>query len=156
MQRALELATRAASVHDEVPVGAVLATADGTVLGEGCNRNIGLHDPTAHAEILALRAAGARQRNYRLPGTVLYVTLEPCAMCAMAIVHARVSRVVYAATDPRTGAAGSVFDVLASPLHNHRVEVAGGLLAGQAGTLLVEYFRTRRARGKRAFGRTED
>lgn len=145
MRQALALAERAAREDDEVPVGAVLVDADGAVLGEGWNRNIGLHDPTAHAEVLALRAAGERLQNYRLPGTTLYVTLEPCAMCAMAIVHARVARVVYAATDPRTGAAGSAFDLLLSDRHNHRVEVQGGVLAGEASALLVDWFRARRA-----------
>jgi len=146
MRRALELAGRAMREEDEVPVGALLADASGEIVAEGWNRNIGLHDPTAHAEIVALRAAGARRHNHRLPGTVLYVTLEPCAMCAMAIVHARVARVVYAATDPKTGAAGSVFDLLGSDRHNHRVSVAGGLLAGEAAALLSGYFRAKRGR----------
>lgn len=140
------LAMRAQREDDEVPVGAVLVDADGTVLAEGWNRNIGLHDPTAHAEVVALRAAGARRQNYRLPGTTLYVTLEPCAMCAMAIVHARVGRVVYAASDPKTGAAGSVFDILASDRHNHRVAVAGGLMAEEAAAMLSGYFRAKRLR----------
>lgn len=140
------LAMRAQREDDEVPVGAVLVDADGTVLAEGWNRNIGLHDPTAHAEVVALRAAGARRQNYRLPGTTLYVTLEPCAMCAMAIVHARVGRVVYAASDPKTGAAGSVFDILASDRHNHRVAVAGGLMAEEAAAMLSGYFRAKRSR----------
>lgn len=147
MQRAMDLALRAQHEDDEVPVGAVLVDADGTVLAEGWNRNIGLHDPTAHAEVVALRAAGARRQNYRLPGTTLYVTLEPCAMCAMAIVHARVGRVVYAASDPKTGAAGSVFDILASDRHNHRVAVAGGLMAEEAAAMLSGYFRAKRSRG---------
>lgn len=147
MQRAIDLALRAQHKDDEVPVGAVLVDADGAVLAEGWNRNIGLHDPTAHAEIVALRAAGARRQNYRLPGTTLYVTLEPCAMCAMAIVHARVGRVVYAASDPKTGAAGSVFDILASDRHNHRVAVAGGLMSEEAAAMLSGYFRAKRARG---------
>lgn len=148
MRQALALAERAAREDDEVPVGAVLVGADGTVLGEGWNRNIGQHDPTAHAEVVALRAAGTRLRNYRLPGTTLYVTLEPCAMCAMAIVHARLGRVVYAAADPRTGAAGSVFDLLVSERHNHRVQVEGGLLAEQSSTLLTGWFRARRGAGR--------
>ena len=148
MRHALALAARAAREDDEVPVGAVLVGADGTVLGEGWNRNIGLHDPTAHAEVVALRAAGERLRNYRLPGTTLYVTLEPCAMCAMAIVHARLGRVVYAAADPRTGAAGSAFDLLVSDRHNHRVEVAGGLLAADSSALLTGWFRARRGTGR--------
>ena len=143
MRRALELAAHARDVEDEVPVGAVLVS-EGRVIGEGWNRNITLNDPTAHAEIVALRAAGTAVGNYRFPGATLYVTLEPCAMCAMALVHARVSRVVYAATDPKTGAAGSVFDTLVSPLHNHRIEVAGGLLADEAADLLRVFFRSRR------------
>ncbi|BBD79918.1 tRNA adenosine(34) deaminase TadA [Aerosticca soli] len=144
MRRALELAAHARDAENEVPVGAVLVQAE-TVLGLGWNRNLTLHDPTAHAEIMALRAAGERLGNHRLPpGATLYVTLEPCAMCAMALVHARVSRVVYAAADPKTGAAGSVFDILISDRHNHRVAVQGGLLAEASATLLREFFRARR------------
>ncbi|HOX70351.1 MAG: tRNA adenosine(34) deaminase TadA [Dokdonella sp.] len=143
MRRALELAARARDAEGEVPVGAVLV-ADGELMGEGWNRNITLNDPSAHAEILALRDAGARLGNYRFPGATLYATLEPCAMCAMALVHARVARVVYAATDPKTGAAGSVFDTLISPLHNHRIEVSAGLFAEESGFMLREFFRSRR------------
>jgi len=143
MQRALELARHARDEHEEVPVGAVLVL-DGAIVGEGWNRNITTHDPTAHAEIAALRDAGHRVGNHRLPGSTLYVTLEPCVMCAGAIVHARVSRVVYGAADPKTGAAGSVFDTLASPLHNHLVRVAGGLCADEAGSMLRHFFRARR------------
>lgn len=143
MRQALVLAARGRDQDDEIPVGAVLV-GDGELLGEGWNRNISLHDPSAHAEIQALRAAGQRLCNHRLPGTTLYVTLEPCAMCAMALVHARVARVVYAADDPRTGAAGSVFDTLVSARHNHRVEVAGGLLAEESAELLRSFFRSRR------------
>lgn len=143
MQHALMLAEHARDSENEVPVGAVIVLAD-ELIGEGWNRNIGLHDVSAHAEILALRAAGARRQNYRLPGATLYATLEPCAMCAMALVHARVARVVYAAADPKTGAAGSVFDTLVSGLHNHRVVVESGLLADQSATLLREFFRSRR------------
>ncbi len=143
MQRALALAAQARDLHDEVPVGAVLVR-DGELLGEGCNRNITLHDPSAHAEILAMREAGTRVSNYRFPGATLYATLEPCAMCAMAIVHARVARVVYAATDPKTGAAGSVFDTLVSTRHNHRVIVASGLCADESGDMLRAFFRSRR------------
>ncbi|OJY91561.1 MAG: tRNA-specific adenosine deaminase [Lysobacterales bacterium 63-13] len=143
MGRALELAAHARDADAEVPVGAVLVV-DGQVIGEGWNRNITLNDPSAHAEILALRDAGAKLGNYRFPGATLYATLEPCAMCAMALVHARVARVVYAAADPKTGAAGSVFDTLISPLHNHRIEVAAGLLADESGTMLREFFRSRR------------
>ena len=143
MQRALELAQHAAAEHEEVPVGAVLVR-DGQIIGEGWNRTIGLHDPSAHAEMLALRDAGVRSRNYRLPDTTLYVTLEPCVMCAGAIVHARVGRVVYAADDPKTGAAGTVFDTLLSDRHNHRVQVRHGLFASQSGELLRDFFRRRR------------
>lgn len=143
MRRALELARHARDAEDEVPVGAVLVSGD-RAIGEGWNRNITLNDPSAHAEIVALRAAGTAVGNYRFPGANLYVTLEPCAMCAMALVHARVSRVVYAATDPKTGAAGSVFDTLVSPLHNHHIEVRAGLLAEQSASLLREFFRSRR------------
>jgi len=147
MRRALTLAAQGAHAEDEVPVGAVLVR-EGEVLGEGWNRNITLSDPSAHAEIVAMRAAGQRAGNHRLPGATLYVTLEPCAMCAMAMVHARIARVVYAATDPKTGAAGSVFDLLGSDRHNHRIVVEGGLLAEEAGPMLTEYFR--RKRGKTA------
>lgn len=148
MRHALELAARADAEFDEIPVGAVLVAADGTLLAEGHNHTIGSHDPSAHAEIVALRAAGQRLQNYRLTGTTLYVTLEPCAMCAMALVHARVARVVYAAADPKTGAAGSVFDLLGSERHNHRVRIDGGLLGDEAGAYLTAYFR--RKRGKSA------
>ena len=147
MRHALALATRAEQEDDEVPVGAVLVGADGTVLGDGWNRNITEHDPTAHAEIVAMRAAGRQLGNHRLLGSTLYVTLEPCAMCAMAMVHARVARVVYGASDPKTGAAGSVFDLLADPRHNHKVAVQGGLLGAEAGRRLTGYFRARRGKG---------
>ena len=143
MRRALELAVHARDAEGEVPVGAVLVL-DGESIGEGWNRNITLSDPSAHAEIAALRDAGKRLGNHRIPGSILYVTLEPCAMCAMALVHARVTRVVYGASDPRTGAAGSVFDTLISDRHNHRIEVQGGLLADESATLLRDFFRARR------------
>jgi tRNA(Arg) A34 adenosine deaminase TadA len=146
MRRALALADRAEREDDEIPVGAVLVGADGGLLAEGWNRNIGEHDPTAHAEIVAMRQAGLRLGNHRLLGSTLYVTLEPCAMCAMAMVHARVARVVFAASDPKTGACGSVFDVLADPRHNHRVAVQGGLLAAEASARLSDYFRRKRQR----------
>ncbi len=146
MQHALALAARAEREDDEIPVGAVLVDAGGNPVAEGWNRNIGDHDPTAHAEIVAMRAAGQAIGNHRLIGCTLYITLEPCAMCAMAMVHARIARMVYAASDPKTGAAGSVFDLLADPRHNHRVDVQGGLLAEQASAMLTNYFR--RKRGK--------
>jgi tRNA(Arg) A34 adenosine deaminase TadA len=146
MRHALALAERAEREDDEVPVGAVVVGANGELLAEGSNRNINENDPSAHAEITAMRLAGRRISNHRLIGATLYVTLEPCAMCAMAMVHARVARVVYAARDPKTGAAGSVFDLLADPRHNHRVTAVGGLLAEEAGSRLTAYFR--RKRGK--------
>ncbi len=142
MMRALALARRAAA-EGEVPVGAVLVR-DGAALGEGWNRPVGAHDPTAHAEIEALRAAAARIGNYRLPETRLYVTLEPCLMCAGAMVHARVGRLIFGAADPRAGAAGSVFDVLAAPALNHRVEAGGGVLADECAALLKSFFAARR------------
>ncbi|MGH8233998.1 MAG: tRNA adenosine(34) deaminase TadA [Rhodanobacteraceae bacterium] len=143
MRRALELAAYARDSDGEVPIGAVLSL-DGKIVGEGWNRNITLSDPSAHAEIGALRDAGQRLGNHRFPGSTLYVTLEPCAMCAMALVHARVARVVYGANDPKTGAAGSVFDTLVSDRHNHRAEVKGGLLAEDSAALLRGFFNARR------------
>ena len=142
MRRALELARRAAE-QGEVPVGAVVV-ADGRCLGEGWNRPVRANDPTAHAEIVALRQAAAALGNYRLPGAALYVTLEPCAMCAGALVHARVACVVYGAADPRAGAAGSVLTVLGDARLNHRPRVRGGLLADEAAALLQDFFRRRR------------
>jgi tRNA(adenine34) deaminase len=143
MHRALQLAAHARDAENEVPVGAVLVK-DGEIAGLGWNRNVALHDPTAHAEIMAMRAAGVKLANHRLSGATLYVTLEPCAMCAMAMIHARLGRVVFGATDPKTGAAGSVFDTLVDTRHNHRIEVAGGLLADESASLLREFFRARR------------
>lgn len=143
MQRALQLAAHARDAENEVPVGAVLVQG-GEIIGLGWNRNITLHDPTAHAEIQAMRAAGEKLANHRLSGATLYVTLEPCSMCAMAMIHARIDRVVYAAADPKTGAAGSVFDTLISERHNHRIKVAGGLLADESASLLRDFFRARR------------
>ncbi|MFC5582733.1 tRNA adenosine(34) deaminase TadA [Rhodanobacter terrae] len=143
MQRALQLAVHARDAENEVPVGAVLVQ-DGEIVGAGWNRNITLHDPTAHAEIMAMRAAGEKLANHRLSGATLYVTLEPCSMCAMAMIHARIGRVVYAAADPKTGAAGSVFDTLIDARHNHRIEVSGGLLAEESASLLRDFFRARR------------
>lgn len=145
MQLAMAEAAKAETV-DEVPVGAVLVSENGMVIATGHNRTISHSDPCAHAEIEVLRAAGQALGNYRLLGTTLYVTLEPCAMCAMALVHARVKRVVYAASDPKTGACGSVFNLIADPRHNHSVEVQGGLLAEQAGQQLSAYFKRKRQR----------
>lgn len=142
MQRAL-LQAYEARQRGEVPVGAVLVR-DGQLLAEGFNQPIALHDPSAHAEMQALRAAGLAVGNYRLPGTVLYVTLEPCAMCAMALMHARVSRVVFAAHDPKTGAGGSVLDLFAFQQLNHHTAVQGGVLREEAAALLQSFFRERR------------
>ncbi len=143
MQRALELASNA-EADGEVPVGALLVR-EQVIVGEGWNRPIGCHDPTAHAEIVALRAAGQYEENYRLPDTTLYVTLEPCPMCASAIIHARVARVVFGASDPKGGAAGSVFHLLPSDERfNHRVLVDGGVLAEACAAQLRAFFRSRR------------
>jgi tRNA(Arg) A34 adenosine deaminase TadA len=146
MRQALALAARAEQTFDEIPVGALVLDPDGRLVGEGWNRNIGQHDPSAHAEIVAMREAGQALGNHRLVGCTLVVTLEPCAMCAMAMVHARLARVVFGAFDPKTGAAGSVFDLLADPRHNHRIDVRGGVLADEASVRLSNYFR--RKRGK--------
>lgn len=143
MRRALELAAQAGE-QGEVPVGAVLVL-DGRMAGEGRNRMIEAADPTAHAEMEALRAACGSAGNYRLPGAELFVTLEPCAMCAGAIVLARLSRVVFAAHDPKSGAAGSVFNVLDNAALNHRCEVRAGLLEDESAELLRSFFRARRA-----------
>lgn len=142
MHHAMTLALQAEAAG-EVPVGAVIVR-DDSLLSEGWNQPIGGHDPTAHAEIMALRAAGQAETNYRLPGTTLYVTLEPCVMCAGAIVHARVARVVFAATDPRAGAAGSVFSLLENTPLNHQVQVQGGVLAEECSDMLRQFFRARR------------
>ena len=146
MRHALALAAHAEREANEIPVGAVLVSAEGELLGEGWNRNLAEHDPTAHAEIVAMRQAGRKLGNHRLVGCTLYVTLEPCGMCAMAMVHARVARLVYAAADPKTGACGSVFDLLGDPRHNHRVEVSAGLRAEEASRRLTNYFRAKRGK----------
>ena len=142
MRRALELAA-GADESGEVPVGAVLVRGD-SIIAEGANRPIASHDPTAHAEIEALRAGGKVLGSYRLTDTTLYVTLEPCAMCAAAIVHARVRRLVFGAWDPRAGAAGSIVDVFKLPGLNHRVDVFGGVLAEECGRQLKEFFGRKR------------
>ena len=142
MAAAIRMADRARE-NGEVPVGAVLVR-DGAVVAEGCNRVIGDADPTAHAEIVALRALAASDGNYRLPGTTLYVTLEPCPMCAGAIVQARVARVVYAATDPRAGAHRSIAQLLDHPRLNHRCDVTSGVLQEEAAAMLRDFFRQRR------------
>ena len=146
MRHALVLADRAEREFDEIPVGAVLVDGHGQLVGEGWNYNIASHDPSAHAEIMAMREGGRRLCNHRLVGCTLYVTLEPCAMCAMAMVHARIARVVYAASDSKTGACGGVFDLIGDPRHNHRVQVDRGLLAAEAGTRLTNYFRAKRGK----------
>jgi tRNA(adenine34) deaminase len=133
----------AAERAGEVPVGAVLVVAD-RIVASAANASIRRRDPTAHAEILALRAAGEHCGNYRLPGATLYVTLEPCPMCAAALVHARISRLVYAAADPKTGAAGSLMDLTRDPRLNHQLVVEGGILAAEASAMLQRFFRARR------------
>jgi tRNA(adenine34) deaminase len=142
MREALALARQAAEAG-EVPVGA-LVVREGLVVGRGYNRPIAAADPTAHAEIVALREAARALGNYRLAGCTLYVTLEPCAMCAGAILHARIARLVYGAPDPKTGACGSVLDLFAQPALNHHASVTGGVLASAAGALLQEFFSARR------------
>jgi len=143
MARALELALKARD-EDEVPVGAVVVR-DGEVIGRGWNRNIGLNDPSAHAEVMALREAGRAAGNHRLVGSTLYVTLEPCCMCAGAIIHARLARVVFGAGDPKTGAAGGMFDLLLNPAHNHAPVVDSGCMAEESSALLKEFFHNKRS-----------
>ena len=142
MQQALDQA-KLAALAGEVPVGAVLVR-EGKVISKAFNQPIGLHDPSAHAEMLTLRAAAHDESNYRLPGTTLYVTLEPCSMCAGAILHARVDRVVYGAIDPKTGAAGSVLDIFSLKQINHQTQVEGGMMSQECGQVLREFFRERR------------
>lgn len=146
MQAALELAKEAAGLG-EVPVGAVVVK-DGEIIGRGRNAPISQHDPSAHAEIQAMRDAAARLGNYRLVGCSLYVTLEPCAMCAGAIQHARIANLVYGASDPKTGACGSVIDLMAEARLNHHTEVTGGVLAQECGSLLSAFFASHRKSGK--------
>ena len=143
MQAALDEA-RAAAAAGEVPIGAVVVRA-GQIVARGQNRTLRDQDPTAHAEIVALRAAAAAIQNYRLPGCTLFVTLEPCAMCAGAMIHARLDRLVYAVADPKTGACGSVLAVLNHPQLNHQMQVEQGVLADEAAELLRSFFRERRA-----------
>jgi tRNA(adenine34) deaminase len=142
MQRALELAHRA-EAEGEVPVGAVLVR-DEQVIGEGWNQPITASDPTGHAEIIALRAAATNISNYRLLNSTLYVTLEPCSMCAGALIHARVKRVVYGASDPKGGAAGSVFEILGTDKLNHVIEITKGVMADKCGEVLTNFFQQRR------------
>ena len=142
MQRAFELAQQA-KTNDEVPVGAVVVLND-EIIGEGANQPISANDPTAHAEIIALRNAGNHVGNYRLPEATVYVTLEPCAMCAGAMVHARICKLIYAADDPKTGACGSVFDLLQMDELNHKVEIEKGLLEEECRSLLQNFFKSKR------------
>ena len=143
MQLALDLA-RDAAKNGEVPVGA-LVVKDGMVIGRGANAPIQNHDPSAHAEIIAMRQAAAFLGNYRLVDCTLYVTLEPCAMCSGAVQHARVAKLVYGAADPKTGACGSVVNLMNEPKLNHHCEVVGGVLAEECGAVLSEFFKQRRA-----------
>ena len=142
MQQALEQAKLAAD-NGEVPVGAIVVK-NGTVIGRGFNQPIGQHDPTAHAEIQAMRQAATHLGNYRLVDCELYVTLEPCAMCSGAIQHARIARLVYGASDPKTGACGSVVNLMAETRLNHHTEITGGVLAEACGALLSAFFKARR------------
>jgi len=144
MREALALAQTAADAG-EVPVGA-LVVLDGRIVGRGFNQPILANDPTAHAEVMALRDAGMQLQNYRMPGTTLYVTLEPCVMCTGAIFHARVGRVVFGAADPKTGVAGSVLDLYAQTQLNHHAGIRGGLLASECGEMLSSFFAARRKR----------
>lgn len=144
MREALALA-REAEALGEVPVGAVLVL-DGKIVGRGFNHPIAAHDPSAHAEIMALRDASRHVGNYRLPGSTLYVTLEPCVMCAGAIFHARVGRVVYGAREPKTGAAGSAVELFGLTHLNHHAEIVGGVLAQDCSTLVTDFFARRRGR----------
>ncbi|MBP1037325.1 tRNA adenosine(34) deaminase TadA [Serratia fonticola] len=146
MRQALSLAQRAQE-EGEVPVGALLVL-DNQVIGEGWNRPIGRHDPTAHAEIMALRQGGAVLQNYRLLNATLYVTLEPCVMCAGAMVHSRIRRLVYGAADKKTGAVGSLVDILRHPGMNHQVEIVSGVLAEECAATLSNFFRMRREQKK--------
>ena len=145
MLEALGLAREAAGC-EEIPVGAVVVDPLGVIVGRGFNQPISRCDPTAHAEVMALRRAARQMNNYRLPGCVLYVTLEPCAMCVGAILHARIARVVFGAADPNTGAGGGVIDLFGEGRLNHHTEVTGGVLAEECGTLLSNFFAARRAK----------
>jgi tRNA(adenine34) deaminase len=146
MQIALDLA-QLAGAAGEVPVGAIVVK-DGEIIGRGSNAPITTHDPTAHAEIRAMRDAAQHLGNYRLVGCTLYVTLEPCAMCTGAIQHARIAKLVYGASDPKTGACGSVVNLMAEPKLNHHTEISGGVLAAECGTLLSSFFSARRKKVK--------
>lgn len=145
MQESLALAFEAAS-QDEVPVGAVVVSPEGVIVGRGYNQPITRHDPSAHAEIMALRDAALRTRNYRLPGHTLVVTLEPCVMCAGAMLHARISHLVFGAHDPKTGACGSVVNLFDEPRLNHHAGVTGGVMAEECAVLLRSFFAARRGK----------
>jgi tRNA(adenine34) deaminase len=142
MKKALELAETAQG-QGEVPVGALIVK-DNEIIGRGCNQNIGTHDATAHAEICAIRDAGKVMKNYRLPGTTMYVTLEPCCMCVGAIIHARIDRLVFGASDPKTGAVSGQFELLSDVAHNHVTRVSGGCLQQESSEMLKAFFRERR------------
>ena len=148
MKKAFELAQKA-SAQGEVPVGAVLVDSENQCIGEGWNQPISGHDPTAHAEIIAMREAASGLQNYRLPETTLYVTLEPCPMCAGAVVHARIRRLVFATPDPRTGSAGSVYNLLNSPHLNHRVDVNTEVLQHECSDLLKTFFLEKRKQSEK-------
>ncbi|MRX06415.1 tRNA adenosine(34) deaminase TadA [Pseudoduganella sp. FT25W] len=154
MQLALEQAQQAWDLG-EVPVGAVVVK-DGEVIAVGCNQPIGRHDPTAHAEIVALRAAAEKLGNYRLPGCEMYVTLEPCVMCSGAMMHARLARVVYGASDPKTGACGSVVNLFEQEQLNHHTEIVGGVMAEECGAMLKNFFAARRAAATAARRATQE
>ena len=146
MQIALDLAHQAA-LNGEVPVGAIIVK-NGVIIGRGSNAPIGLHDPTAHAEIIAMRQAAQHLGNYRLINCTLYVTLEPCAMCSGAVQHARIAKLVYGASDPKTGACGSVINLMAEPKLNHHTEMVSGVLADECGAVLTAFFKQRRSNTK--------
>lgn len=147
MKEALALAHQAAAIG-EVPVGAILVDANNQAIGRGYNQPIGLHDPSAHAEIMALRDGAKQQGNYRLPNTTLYVTIEPCAMCAGTMVHARIKRLVYAAPEPKAGVVNSNLNLLSQSHNNHQIEVTAGVLEEEAGKMMSEFFANRRAQKK--------
>ncbi len=160
MQDALYMRQAIAQAHNawalgEVPVGAVVVK-DGQVIATGFNQPIGTHDPTAHAEVMALRAAASIVGNYRLPGCELYVTLEPCVMCSGAMMHARLARVVFGAADPKTGACGSIVDLFGQQKLNHHTEVTGGVLADECAALLKEFFADRRRLAQRSTGQVAE
>ncbi len=147
MRVAIEMAKEAYAIG-EVPVGAVIADDEGNIIATGYNRSITDNDPSAHAEMVAIRNAGRAIENYRMPGLSLYVTLEPCSMCSGAIIHARISKVYYGASDLKTGACGSVFDVISDPRHNHKVECTGGILEDECSKMLSDFFKERRLQKK--------